>query len=425
MNYNPTDLIEVFYKNDSVGALALDPNSGYYAFEYSPEFTKKGIELAPLAVPTSTAEPVVFSYLPESTYYRLPAFIADSLPDKFGNSLIDVWMARNGIQKKDISILDRLAYIGKRGMGALEFKPMIRLGDRKPSALEMNELISTARQAVEVNIQDDIPGASDPAIKQLISVGTSAGGARAKAVVGYNSSSKKFVSGQFDLPKGFDHWLIKFDLPEQEGKENEREYGRVEYAYFLMAKECGINMSDSILYELDGRGHFMTKRFDRQGNHKIHMQTLCAMSELDYNQIGTHDYIQLFQTVKDLNLGYESIDQVFLRMVFNVILMNNDDHSKNFSFLMEDNIWSLSPAYDLTFSMDPDNKWLRQHLMGVDGKFDNITDDDLISVGRRFHVSNPDKIIKTVRDVAYNWIDFGKQAGLSEPEIKRISKYIS
>lgn len=425
MNYKSTDVIEVIYEGKSVGALALDPNSGYYAFEYEPRFVKSGIELAPLTVPLTTREPVVFPYLPEATYHRLPAFVADSLPDKFGNALINVWMARNGIANEQVSFLDRLAYIGKRGMGALEFRPMIRFGGYKPSAIEMNELITTARQAVSVNLKNSIPGASDPAIKQLVSVGTSAGGARAKAVVGFDSNEKKFVSGQFSLPDGFEHWLIKFDLPGQENEGAEREYGRIEYAYYLMALECGIEMSESSLFELEGRGHFMTKRFDRDGNKKIHMQSLCAMAELDYNQRATHDYIQLFQTAKKLGLDYETMDEIFLRMVFNVVLCNNDDHSKNHAFLMKDGVWQLSPAFDLTFAMNSQSLWLKEHLMGVNGKFSDIEDDDMIEVGKRFFVRDPDKIIGNVRKVAASWIDFAGEAGLSSGEIKRVAERVN
>jgi serine/threonine-protein kinase HipA len=425
MKYTPVDVIEVIYSGRSVGALALDPNTGFYAFEYEPNFLTTGIELSPLAMPLSRKEPVIFSYLPETTYYKLPPFIADSLPDSFGNALINVWMARNGISRNQITPLDKLAYIGKRGMGALEFKPMIKLGGKRPVALEMNELISTARKSVSADLAQKIEGITDAAVQQLISVGTSAGGARAKAVVGINANSDKFVSGQFELPAGYEHWIIKFDLPEQESSSKKAEYGRIEYAYYLLAKECGIDMMESRLFELEGRAHFMTKRFDRSGNEKIHMQSLCAMAELDYKQKATHDYTQFFNTINELGMGFEAIDQSFLRMVFNVVMFNNDDHSKNHAFLYNDNKWKLSPAYDLTFAMNPDNEWLNKHLMGVDGKFADITDRDMLEIGRNFFVKDPDMIIKKVRSTAKNWSDFAKAARMTDDEAKRIDAVIN
>ena len=426
MKYKSVDVIEVMYKGHSVGALALDPSSDYYAFEYNPDFINTGIELAPLTLPLTRQTPVIFPYLPQATYYRLPAFVADSLPDAFGNALIDVWMARNGILKNQISILDRLAYIGERGMGALEFKPMIKIGDQNPSALEMNRLVSTARKAVQIDLnEEDKSDANDAAIKQLISVGTSAGGARAKAVIGYNPKNNEFISGQFDLPEGFEHWLIKFDIPEQERFAGRREYGKIEYAYYLMAKECGIQMSECRLLQIDDSFHFMTKRFDREADEKIHMQTLCAMAELDYNQKQTHDYVQFFQTAQQMELGYDTIDQIFTRMAFNVIMGNNDDHTKNHAFLLKENSWKLSPAYDLTFAMNSDSEWLSRHLMGVNGKFIDITRDDMVSLGRKFFVRNPDEILNRVIEISKKWDEFALEANLSDSEINRIKIAIS
>ncbi len=424
MKYVPTDLIEVMYHHESVGALALDINSGFYAFEYDPEFSKSGIELSPLTMPLSRNEPVVFPYLPEATYHKLPPFIADSLPDTFGNALIDVWMARNDIEKSSLTVLDRLAYIGRRGMGALEFKPMIKLGDRRPTAIEMNDLVTTARKAVNVDLAGDVRGVTDSAIRQLISVGTSAGGARAKAVIGFDPVKEKFLSGQFDLPENYEHWMIKFDLPEQEGANSIREYGRIEYAYYLMAKECGINMTESRLAVIDDRAHFMTKRFDRSGNEKIHMQSLCAMSELDYNMRAVHDYIQYFNTINELDLGYNAVDQAFARMAFNIVMHNNDDHSKNHGFLFHNGLWQLSPAYDLTFASDPGNKWLNQHLMGVNGKFADINDEDMLEVGHKFYVKNPETILRDIRKVAGFWPDFAGESGLSASETKRVGNLL-
>lgn len=421
MAYTPVDIIEIICWNKRVGAIALDPSLGYYAFEYYPEFAKDDIELAPLTIPVAETDPVAFPYLSENTYYRLPAFVADSIPDTFGNNLINAWMARNGVSPGQITPLDRLAYMGKRAMGALEFRPAIRENKPRPSALEMNGLIDAARKAVHVDLAEKKSGVDESELSQLITVGTSAGGARAKAVVGFDPANNDFISGQFNLPKRYEHWLIKFDIPAQEFAGESREYGRIEYAYHLMAKAAGIEMEDCLLFESDGRAHFMTKRFDRDGNQKHHIQSLCAMSELDFNQRQAHDYSQLFQAAEALNLGFEAMDQIFLRMVFNVLMGNNDDHTKNYSFtLKQDKDWELSPAYDITFANDPANKWLSQHLMSVNGKFSDITKDDLIEVGKRFYVADPPGIIDKVMDIGSKWVEFAGDAGLSRSETVRI-----
>ncbi len=334
-------------------------------------------------------------------------------------------MARNGVLPGQITPLDRLAYMGKRAMGALEFRPAIRENNPKPTALEMNTLIDAARKAVHVNLAEKSPGDYGSELSQLITVGTSAGGARAKAVVGYNPANNNFVSGQFNLPEEFEHWLIKFDIPSQESAQESREYGRIEYAYHLMAKAAGIHMENCSLFESGGRTHFMTKRFDREGNQKHHVQSLCAMSELDFNQRQAHDYSQLFQAAEALGLGFEIIDQIFLRMVFNVCMGNNDDHTKNHSFILRQNQdWELSPAYDITFAMEPNNKWLSQHLMSVNGKFSDITREDLIEVGKRSYVKDPKIVIDKVLEIRSKWAEFAKDAGVSKPESQRVENEI-
>ena len=343
---NPVTTIKVSLWGHQVGALALDPATNYYAFEYYPEFRSSGIELSPLLLPTHTEHPTVARNLPPETYHRLPAFIADSLPDDFGNNLINAWMLIQGQQISSVTPLDRLAYIGKRAMGALEFEPALR-SEQQSTAFEVGELTHAAKQAVSARFatasKEDRALTNNEALQQLISVGTSAGGARPKAVVGFDESSETFVSGQFDLPANYEHWLIKFDTSgiagaDDAGSARQDEYGRIEYAYYLMALDCGITMAESRIFEEDVRAHFMTRRFDRgpQGE-KYHTQTLCAMAGLDYKQVNTHDYVQLFQTAKDIGLGEVAVDELFRRMVFNVVMSNYDDHSKNFSFLLKQN----------------------------------------------------------------------------------------
>lgn len=420
--YKPVAQVEVRVWGQRVGALALDPRLNFYAFEYDPAFIRTGIELAPLAMPLAQANaPFIFADLPELTFKRLPALLADALPDKFGNTLIDGWMAQHGVEKSAVTPLDRLAYMSKRGMGALEFRPA-----RGPhasiasTALSIAKLVESARQAVQGNIGDD-PSARS-ALAQIIKVGTSAGGVRAKAVIAWNPDNEDIRAGQFDVASGFEHWLLKFDGM---GPDNElgisKNYGRIEYAYYLMAKAAGISMSACRLLERDGRAHFMTKRFDRDGNRKHHMQTLCAMAHLDYNQRASHDYSQLFLAVDQLNLGYQAREEAFRRMVFNVMAANCDDHTKNFSFLLrEGSAWALAPAYDVTYAYDPGNKWLIQHLMSVNGKFTGISRADLLVVADRFGIGTAKDVIQMVTTAVKSWPEYAESAGLPAKEIARI-----
>lgn len=417
MSYRPVSAIEIRCWGSKVGIVAPDPACGCYAFEFFPDFARKGVELSPLMLPTRTSGPVVFPELPEATYYRLPAFVADSLPDKFGNALIDAWMARQGMSVGEFSVLDRLAYVGSRAMGALEFVPAIRGIDAgRPSALEAKDIVEAARKALVLSA-DDLAKDSSAALSQLMRVGTSAGGAKAKAILGLNPATGEMISGQFNLPDGFEPWLLKIDTSES------RPYGVLEFAYSLAARACGIHMEECSLMEIDGKRHFMTRRFDRlPGGERVHMQTLCAMAGLDYNMLAVHDYAQLFDTAKRLGLDEETHDQIFLRMVFNVCMCNNDDHAKNHSFtLRQGESWELAPAYDLTHANNPGNKWLAQHAMGVQGKHEDITREDLLKTGEEALVRNPAELIDQVLDVANSWGELAKQAELSAHETDRVA----
>src|ERR1035438_2397215 len=294
-------VIEVRAWGRSVGAVTLDPGLAYYAFEYDPAWKRTGTELAPLHMPLKAPRSIyVFPTLPEATYFRLPALLADALPDEFGNALIDAWMAQRGIEKSSVTVLDRLGYMGKRGMGALEFRPARGASRESSAPVEMKELVEEARRLVQGTFSVDREAKA--ALANIIKVGTSAGGARAKAVIAWNPKTDEVRSGQFDVAPGFVHWLLKFDGV---GKDKElgtgEGYGRIEYAYSLMANEAGIIMSPCRLLEENGRAHFMTKRFDREDirgkSHKLHVQTLCAMNHLEFRQRGTHAYEQLFMTI--------------------------------------------------------------------------------------------------------------------------------
>jgi len=422
--YKPVEVVEVRIWEETVGAVALDPRSGYYAFEFDPRFGKTGIELAPLKMsPANGRGPFVFPDLPENTFKRLPAMLVDALPDLFGNALITAYMQRQGVAADAITVLDRLAYMGKRGLGALEFRPS--RGPKalaKQTALEMNELVEEARKAVSGELSTDAHARA--ALMNLIRVGTSAGGARAKAAIAWNPRTQEIRAGQFDVAPGFEHWLLKFDGV---GKDSvlgpSQQYGRIEYGYFLMAREAGITMSDSRIMKEGGRSHFMTRRFDREGSAKHHLQTLCAMAHLDYNQRETHDYAQFFMTIDALGIGETARVEAFRRVAFNVMASNNDDHTKNVSFLLRKGAaWELAPAYDLTHAFDPTNSWTYQHLMSVNGKFANITREDLLTLGVRFNVPGARSILDQVREAVAGWSRHAATVELPADESERVRR---
>ncbi len=417
--YRPVDLIEVRAWGATVGGVSIDPGLGYYVFEYDPKWQARGIELAPLTMPVSQSLHV-FPLLPEATYKRLPAMLADALPDDFGNALIDAWMAREGVPKSAITPLDRLAYLGARGMGALEFRPTRGPRHRKATAVAISRLVVSARNALSGKFDGDRE--TEAAITNLIQVGTSAGGARAKAVIAWNPETLEIRSGQLPADPGFDYWLLKLDGV---GKDHELGtggfYGRIEYAYYLMAKATGIEMFESRLLEENDRAHFMTRRFDRQNGSKQHIQTLCAMQHLDFKQRGTHNYNQYFQAIAALKLPETALEEGFRRMVFNVLAANCDDHTKNLSFLMDESgKWQLAPAYDVTHAYNPKGEWTYQHLMSVNGKFQDITRADLEAVGDRFLIPGYRRIIKSVSEAVGRWPEFAGAAGLPPAEIQRV-----
>lgn len=419
-------VIEVRVWGKRVGALALDDRLGYYAFAYEPEWRRTGIELAPFTLPLDDRRTAfIFPNLPDAAFHRLPGMLADALPDDFGNALIDAWMAERGFEKSQVTPLDRLAYMGKRGVGALEFKPAHGSHSESAAPLEMKSLVENARKLVEGDLSMDAH--SRAAIANIIQVGTSAGGARAKAVIAWNPKTNTIRSGQFDAAEGFEHWLLKFDGV---GKYPElgagADYGRLEYAYHLMAKAAGIEMSECRLLEENARAHFMTRRFDREVINgktiKHHVQTLCAMDHLDFKQRGTHAYAQLFMVVSRLHLGDGALEQVFRRMAFNVMARNCDDHTKNFAFrLKQGGVWNLSPAYDVTRPYNPGGEWTYQHLMSVNGKFNEIAREDLLLEAERFSVSRPVHLLKDVRSALESWPTFSMEAGLSNSASGRVA----
>jgi serine/threonine-protein kinase HipA len=418
--YTPVDKVDIYLWNDHLGAVSLDPTYGFYVFAYTPQAQSRGVQPSPLVMPLDS-QVYMFQDLPEATYKRLPAMLGDALPDDFGNALIDKYMADKGIARESITALDRLAYMSSRGMGALTFKPSRGPAATKPTAIVLGDLVDEARKAVHGHIDDE--DASSAALRNIIEVGTSAGGARAKAVIALNPVTKEVRSGQMTAPPGFEPWLLKFDGM---GKDNElgtgKDYGRIEYAYYLMATDAGLDMSECDLLHEGGRAHFMTKRFDRGLNgERHHMQTLCAMNHLDYKKKGTNSYSQLFQTLRGLGLPYEAFEEAFRRMAFNVMARNCDDHTKNFSFLLKKGEpWVLAPAYDVTFAHNPQGEWTNQHPMSVNGKFKDFEREDLLAEASRFGIGTARKVLDEVASSVNQWKTFAEKAGVSPAQIGEI-----
>lgn len=422
--YRNVEVIHIDAWGHHVGAITLQPRTGFYGFAFSESFKRSGIELSPLYMRTdSDVEIHQFLDLPPETYHKLPAMLADSLPDKFGTQLMRSYFQTLGLQGTEITPMDKLAYMGKRGMGALEFRPANGPRSPKATALRIKTLREQAQMAVSGSLD---PESATKDLAHILKVGTSAGGARAKAILAWNPSTDEFLSGQGDCPPDFEQWILKFDGVTNERLGDPRNYGRIEYAYHLMARACGIDMSDCRLLEEGGRAHFMTKRFDRsQDNRKSHLQTLCAMAHMDFNLASGNSYGQLFGTIRDLKLPEEDLKDAFRRMVFNVLAWNCDDHAKNFSFILrQGDSWRLSPAYDLTFHFHPERAWFDRHCLSVNGKVLGISRQDLLAEASRADIPSAPALFDEVVHGLSHWASFGKEAGLAEAEISRISKQI-
>ncbi|MCB9902900.1 MAG: type II toxin-antitoxin system HipA family toxin [Planctomycetes bacterium] len=412
-----------------IGAARWDDETHSAVYEFDPAMLKSGVEVSPLRLPLGPGQ-FRFPELARTGFRGLPGLLADSLPDSFGNAVIDRWLATRGRDAASFSPIERLCYVGSRGMGALEFKPAIR---RREEAvpIEIAELVELAAliQRERESFKSELGKAEDEhreALEDILRVGSSAGGARAKAVVAWNPATGELLSGQVAAPEGFEHWLLKFDGVLQRDRElaDPAGFGKIEYAYHLMALEAGITMSPSRLLHENGRSHFMTRRFDRgPDGEKRHMQTLCALGHYDFQLAGAHSYEQALMLMQTLRLPVPQLAELFRRMLFNVIARNQDDHTKNVSFLMDKKgTWSLAPAYDLTFAYNPTGDWTGSHQMTIAGKRDDFTREDLLEVGRRFGVPKPAQTLEQVADAVRRWSSFAETAGVTESRASRIAE---
>jgi serine/threonine-protein kinase HipA len=407
-----------------VGAVAWDDAKGYAIFEYDSKFKAKGWDLSPLQMPINERKsdysfPALRKKPDPSidTFKGLPGLLADVLPDRYGNELLNLWLAQQGRPLDSMNPVETLCFIGTRGIGALEFEPTTLKESKRTFTVEIDSLVDIARtlltkkEAFITNLQED----EEKAILEILRIGTSAGGARPKAVIAYNEKTGEVKSGQTNAPKGFEQYLLKLDGVSDIQLGASKGYGRVEMAYYTMAVACGIEMMPSRLLEENGRAHFMTKRFDREGGStKHHIQTFCAMKHFDYNLVNSFSYEQLFQTMRELKLPYPDAEQLFRRMVFNVMARNCDDHTKNFAFrLKKDGKWELAPAYDMCHAYQPKHTWVSQHALSINGKRTNITKDDLLTIGKSIKYKKAAETIDQISYTISQWKTFADQVKVS------------
>lgn len=405
-----------------MGVFRWDSRYDIVQFEYDKNFIGRGIEPSPLMMPVQLGRIYSFRDIGRETFKGLPGLLADSLPDTYGRALFDRWLTLTG--RTSSNIVETLCFLGKRCMGALEFEPAIDVDYNLDSKIAIDSLVEVAREALSnkekfgVNINDD----KKATIAEILRLGTSAGGQRAKAIIAYNKTTGEVRSGQTDVPNGFDYYIIKLDgVSATTGFRETENYGRLEYSFYKLVKACGIEMSECSLIEENGRAHFLTKRFDRENGKKVHMQTLCGIAHYDYRLHRAYSYEQAFNVMRALKLPYSQAQEMFRRMVFNVIVRNQDDHTKNISFLMgEDGVWRLSPAYDMGYSYNPNGGWTATHQMSINGKFDDITRKDLLECGAKNNIKNASLIIDEVCEIASQWPTIAKECGVPQSMIEEI-----
>jgi serine/threonine-protein kinase HipA len=416
-----TTVAEVRMWGRAIGAVSIGDGEDVAAFEYDPAFAASGIDISPLMMPLSTRV-YTFPVLSRKTFHGLPGLLADSLPDKFGNALIDAWLATQGRQPQFFNAVERLCYIGARGMGALEFAPATGTRTRQATRIQIERLVNLATEILtqRSHFKASFAGTGkERALKDILRVGTSAGGARAKAIIAWNPSTNEVRSGQIPAGEGFEYWLLKFDgVSGNRDKEldDPKGFGAIEYAYSRMAVDAGITMNECRLFEENGRRHFMTRRFDRlEGGRKLHMQSLCALAHYDFNLAGAYGYEQALLVIRQLGLPMSTIEEQFRRMSFNIIARNQDDHVKNIAFLMDkEGRWSLAPAFDLTYSYNPAGTWTASHQMTMNGRRDGFTLEDFRACARTASMKRgrAETIVDEVLGTVARWPVYAGEAGV-------------
>ncbi|HEX4438084.1 MAG TPA: type II toxin-antitoxin system HipA family toxin [Solirubrobacteraceae bacterium] len=414
-----------------IAAVSIAPGARYATFQYDSAFARSGIEVAPLRMPLGE-QTFAFPGLAREAFQGLPGLLADSLPDRWGTALVNAWLAAQGREESSFDVVERLCYVGSRGMGALEFEPAREPSPAHSGDLELDALVRLAGEALAERERFVAELAEDPeedAIRSILSIGTSAGGARPKAIIAFNEATGQVRSGQVDAGAGFRHWLLKFDgvsAAGDHGLSDPQGFCAIEYVYSLLARAAGIEISECRLLEEHGRRHFMTRRFDRAENGaRSHMQTIGALEHVSYNEPGTYSYEQALLLVRRLGMAAPDVEQLFRRMVFNVVARNQDDHVKNIAFLMDrDGDWSLSPAYDVTWAWQPGNRWLDVHQMSLNGKRDNFTLPDLRAVARvgGLKRGRAEAILEEVTEAVGRWPLLAAGAGIEQQMVERVAR---
>ena len=405
-----------------VGTFRWDERYEVVRFEYDSSFVGRGLEPSPLMMPVREGRIYSFGDLDKETFKGLPGMLADSLPDTYGRALFDKWLALTG--RTSSNPIETLCFLGKRCMGALEFEPAMDITYDKNAKFEIDSLVNVASEALSqkssfgVNLNDD----KKTAIAEILRLGTSAGGQRAKAIIAYNKATGEVRSGQVEAPEGFDYDLIKLDgVSATAGFKETGNHGRLEYSFYKLAKACGIDMTECSLIEENSRAHFLTKRFDRENGKKIHMQTLCGIAHFDYRLHRAYSYEQAFNVMRALRLPYSEAQEMFRRMAFNIVVRNQDDHTKNISFLMDESgKWRLSPAYDMGYAYNPNGRWTATHQMSINGKFDDITRDDLLTFAHRNNIKEAASIIDEICEAVSHWSEMAKDCGVKQEIIDAI-----
>lgn len=405
-----------------IGTFRWNEKYGLAQFEYADNFVGKDIEPAPLMMPVRSGRVYSFGDIGKETFKGLPGMLADSLPDTYGRALFERWLALTGRQSGNA--VETLCFFGKRCMGALEFEPAMDMPYNASTKFEIENLVDAASEALseKENFGANLNADKKAAIAEIVRLGTSAGGQRAKAIIAYNKKTGEVRSGQIEAPAGFDYYLIKLDgVTAAAGFRETQNFGRLEFSFAKLVKACGIDMSECSLIEENGRAHFLTKRFDRANGEKIHMQTLCAIAHYDYRMLRAYSYEQAFNVMRSLRLPYSQAQEMFRRLVFNIVVRNQDDHTKNISFLMDKNgKWSLSPAYDMGFAYNPAGGWTAQHQMSINGKFDDITRNDLLEFAQRNNIKEGAEIIDHICQIAAGWPHIAADCGVPAKMIKAI-----
>lgn len=411
---------------EPAGAVTWDEKRSIAFVEFFPSFSKKSLDISPIHIPIRQSEGVIYSFpeLNRKTFHGLPGLLSDSLPDDFGNRVINSWFKQNNIEAGSFTPVDRLCYIGQRGMGALEYEPAFDKQMGKATELDVEKLVYLASKIVSDRSQFPVNIDHEQGLDDLIKVGTSAGGQRAKAIIAFNEKTNEVRSGQVAAPDGFSYWIMKFDGASNRALGDPDGYGLIEYAYYLMAKSCGIDMMESRLFHENKRSHFMTKRFDRTDSfEKIHVQTLCALAHFDFNRPGQYSYEDAFRIMRKLRLPHTDAAQLFRRMVFNIIARNQDDHTKNISFMMDKSgEWKLAPAYDMIYAYNPEGTWTGTHQMSINGKTDGFLMNDLLQVAKDITIKKGKEIINEIRGTIRLWPDFAAEAGVTENQAIAIEK---